>query len=70
MFDKNHYLVTVDLHIRAKIPTEAYTEDEAYENVQNDFDNSSLEEFFENYDWDVSRDGFEMDYADVQDEPW
>lgn len=68
MFDKNHYLVTVDLHIRAKIPTEAYTEDEAYENVQNDYDDSSLSEFLENYDWDAEN--FEIAYADIKDEPW
>ena len=63
---KDVYEVTVDLHIQAKILTRAISEDSAYNNIQTDYEESTTEEFLENYDWEVK--DFEMDYAEIKEE--
>ena len=67
-YHDNVYDVTVDLHIRAKVRTSAKSESEAYDNVQNDYENSSLEKFISNYDFEAK--DFEMDSAEFVDDPW
>lgn len=62
LFEKNTYEVTVDMHIRATIKTQANTADEAAENVQNDYENSTTAEFLNNYEWDERN--FEITYVE------
>ena len=67
-YHDNVYDVTVDLHIRAKVRTSAKSESQSYDNVQQDYENSNLEQFISNYDWEVKE--FSMDEAEFIDDPW
>ena len=56
---KETYTVAVDIKARVKVETLASSIEEAYENVQDDYENSQIWEFLENYNTEVT--GFEME---------
>ena len=62
------YEVPVEIRLKAKITTAAYSEEEAGNNVMFDYENSSLADFLSNYDFEVT--SFDMDYPEIKDEPW
>ncbi len=66
-YRKEVYEVEVELRIKAKVLTSADSESEAYQNVQDDYENHSLEQFLSDYDWEAK--DFDMDYATIKDEP-
>lgn len=56
---KETYTVAVDIKVRVKVETLASSIEEAYENVQDDYENSQIWEFLENYNTEVT--DFEME---------
>lgn len=69
MFNRNVYEVDVELRIKAKIKTQAHDAEEARDNVLADYDDSTTEEFLENYDWDVNG-SIDIGEALVVDKPY
>lgn len=56
---KETYTVAVDIKVRVKVETLASNIEEAYANVQDDYENSQIWEFLENYNTEVT--DFEME---------